>query len=455
MPLSIAKNKLFNNYFFIVAFIFFGHSFLRNGLSCLIPLLFLFFIKKLNFEVITLTFISSLLLVEIGNGYSESIITPGFIRYLSLVLFGTYILFTTKGNQGRQLITIFLLIISQLIAFTLTDSSYRSNFEAIKMISYIAIIIFVGFRSLKIKYDVSNLIINLGYLYTSSLFLGFLFVQNLYGFDGGFMYSYSSLRGFILIAFSLSFYKKGLLKTMPLGLLTFLALIYTGSRIHFFMFLIIIFIAILKSFFMQIKDLIRKGTLNFINSSLIMGIIITIYLIFRNFTQTPFQFKPLGVFYTLWESQKSQIDFEKLFMAADVFRYYENKQWINSGFNTLIFGNGIGSGININDLLNADISEMTAYSKEMINSGVAFGLHDIWTWYGISIGIVGMCIIALPLILFRPNFKLNGFDVHLLNFSLLCCYATMWYSLSGNLLFWGIVSLLRYDNKNKKVNLPI
>tara|TARA_B100000963_G_C22622917_1_gene670836 strand:- start:266 stop:1690 length:1425 start_codon:yes stop_codon:yes gene_type:complete len=451
MDASIFKNKFKMNYYIILTFIFVLNSFFRSEFICILPLILLALIKKLNSQIIISSLISSLLLIEVGNTINDSLSTPPLIRYLCLFAFTLYILVATQSDFVKQFITTILLFTSQVISFSITNTPYRSINEAIVMLSYLGIIIFIGFRSLKensyeCNYDNSNLIINLGFIYGISLLVSNQFLIIFYSIDYNFLSSFSSLKGFILISLSLSLYKKGLIKSIPLVVLTFLVCIYTAARTHILMFLLIMTLSILSFIFIQIKEFHHKKSSSILSLFSMTGSLGFGIIYFKGILETEFPIKTLGVFYKVFESQSLGINFEKILLVIDPFRYYETREWVNSGINTIIFGNGLGSGINIKDLLFADISEMGAYSQKAMNSGIAYSLHDVWTWYGLSIGLIGMIIITIPIIFFRPYFKLDRFESHLLNLSLLFSFGTMWYSLSGNLLFWGIIAILRKNN---------
>ena len=151
MLISDLKNKITRNYYIVLSSIFFLNAFMRNGFICLVPILLLFLIKELNSKIIISSLISSILLLEVGGVSDSTLLTPGIIRYFCLLIFIIYILKITKGAYLRQIITVTILLISQIISIILTNNPYRSISEGTTMIVYLSIVINVGFRSKKIK----------------------------------------------------------------------------------------------------------------------------------------------------------------------------------------------------------------------------------------------------------------------------------------------------------------
>ena len=456
MIISRFKNKFFKNYYFVLSSIFLLHAFLRNGLMCLLPILLLFILKELNFKIIISSLISCLLLIEVGSSVELSLLTPNIIRYICFFIFTIYILSITKGELLKQVLTATLVLISQLISLTLTTSPYRSFTEAITMITYITIIINLGFRSInndkfEIDSDPSDLIINLGYLYGISLLIGYQYLVISNSIEVNFLSNLSSVRGFILISLSLQLYKRGLKKSIPMIFITLLVCVFCAARTHVLMLFIITSLSVLNSIIKTIRDIYEKKIIKTLDIAFFSGFSVLIFVFLNNIFTSEFSIKTLGFLYTFAENIRSKtLDLSLIFLGVDPFRYFETREWINSGINTILFGNGIGSGINIRELLYVDIRSMGAYSINEINSEVAFTLHDIWTWYGLSIGLIGITILTLPMIFFNPFFKIKNYEKHFLKISLLLSFCTMWYSLSGNLLFWGTISILNNQQENKK-----
>ncbi len=458
MIISSFKYKFIKNYYFVLSSIFLINAFLRNGLICLLPILLLFALKELNFKVIISSLISSLLLIEVGSSFESSLfLTPNIIRYICFFIYTIYIISITKGALLKQILTGTLLLISQLISLALTTSPYRSFTEGITMITYISVIINLGFRSInnskfEIDSDPSDLIINLGYIYGIFLLIGYQYLVISNSIEVNFLSSLSSLRGFILIPLSLQLYKRGFAKSIPIILLSLLVCIFCAARTHVLMFLIITSISVINSLIKKIRDFSKHKKIKIFDLALFSSLSSLIFIFLKNILNTEYSIKTIGIFYNLAESIRSKnLDFSLIFMGIDPFRFFETREWINYGLNTILFGNGIGSGINIKELFYVDISSMGAYNINDINSEVVFGLHDIWTWYGLSIGLIGISIITLPIVLFKPFFKIKNYEKHLLNLSLLLCYCNLWYSLSGNLLFWGTISIL--NNQREKNNI--
>ena len=456
MLISRFKNKFINNYYFILSLIFLINAFLRNGVICLAPILLLVVLKELNFKVIISSLISSFLLIEVGGSVGVSFLTPNIIRYICFLIFTIYIFYITKGALIKQILTATLLLISQLISLTLTTSPYRSFAEGITMLTYISIIINIGFRSIKtsnfkINSDPTDLIINLGYIYGIFLLIGKQYFVISNSTEVNVLSNFSSLRGFILISLCLQLYKRGFKKSIPMIILSLLVSTFCGARTHILMFMIITSISLVNSSIRTVRDLYKKKRIKTSDIAFFSSLYVLIFIFINNIINSEFSIKTLGVFYTLGESIRSKtIDLSLIFLGVDPFRFFETREWMNFGINTILFGNGIGSGINIRELLYVDIRSMGAYSLNEINSEVAFSLHDIWTWYGISIGLIGITIITLPMIFFKPFFKIKNYENHFLDISLLLSFCTMWYSLSGNLLFWGTISILNNQQENKK-----
>ena len=182
----------------------------------------------------------------------------------------------------------------------------------------------------------------------------------------------SSLKGFILIPLSLHLYKNGLFKSIPIILISFFVSNFTGGRTQFFMFLLIIIISLINNFLRETIKFLHVKKINFLNFSFFLGIPIFISITLRKLFLSEFAFKTMGVFNTVYKLFISNgIDINFAYMVIDPFRFYETREWVNSGLNTLLFGNGFGSGININDLLFVDIRSM-GYSITEINEGIAF-----------------------------------------------------------------------------------
>jgi hypothetical protein len=390
---------------------------------CIVPLIgSILYFKKNKSVSLSLLIISLFLSVDNGAGeYSETI---SFIRY---IIYSWCIFFMVYGSSislSRLLIYVSFILLPVLITlFNIHTIDITTLIRDISIISIIGIAFIQTGKS-----------VNMRSLEKSSLFLFFtvfLLLEVLnsafyYSIENGHYLNYNSLKG--LIAFS-SFYlisEKKYLAAFFVGLITIFVMLDYGTRFSLLVFLLITIFYIMLE---HSKRINKKFVFTFTISCLFL------YLIITNLdNDTKFGFM-LG---QMWISTSIQ----EWIVVIDPVRYYENLMFFNRDILSILFGNGLGSGLHDTEgYLNFVRPEQYAFTVEELNNKIYYNLHDFWVDVGLRFGLFNVILFVF----FVTNRLLKDVNKSNVNLIFLFLIFTVFYSIAGILLI--SIFLLLSSNK--------
>tara|TARA_B100000212_G_scaffold272407_1_gene211820 strand:- start:93 stop:1547 length:1455 start_codon:yes stop_codon:yes gene_type:complete len=446
-------------------------GFFRNEYSCIlvIPFIFIFFYIQNNknlflsrLDTFIIILIPNLLVEygiaeEFGGGSTNILIKNIFLIFLIISVW-----INTLPRKKDVYLSFLLLIPIFLISFLLRGVNNIFSFsEALTMGTYIFISIIIGQRELK-NFHYIEIINFINSLFWISIAYSLNHIINKQIFEPGlalsYDYNFSNIKFFFLIAPLIAF-KRQFNLILPLSLLiSGMAIISGSSRtliISYILIIAIYSITELKKFinyFFKMLILNLKNNKIYITKNSVfktsffviffISLLIIIFYPYTSRISKPLGFLTIaGEFFTSYDG--SFYDFIKL---LDPIRFYEWEYWLNNNSLRIIFGNGLGSGIDITPLFSEYSIKriMGGYSLNITNNQI-FNLHDVFTWYGISIGIYGILIVSLPI-------WINSFKSTIPKFGFYLLYLSAWYSLGGNIIFFSIIAMSSYNFHKLKQN---
>ena len=138
-----------------------------------------------------------------------------------------------------------------------------------------------------------------------------------------------------------------------------------------------------------------------------------------------------------------------LFKLLDPIRFFENISFFNQDVFSILFGNGLGTGIHDSDkILTSLTNEYNVYSQSEIDSGIFYDLHDFHTDIGVRFGLILLLTIIFSLI---KNIFLNkkNYISSTPYFLLLFFLPLVFFSTSGKILLLIITVLINSNCPEK------
>lgn len=446
------KAKL-NISFLFYAFCFVAQSLLRNPYLCLLPLIRLIVKadKSTRLDVLIGSF-SALLLLEPGSGLNSSEIqaSPALLRYVIMAtVFISSISFTSQPISSTYIIPP-LFILASIVSTTFSVRQYFSLSEACTQFLYICVIFVLATRK---NYDIetstlqniSKSLYLLGCCYSSMLIIQY-FSDTYVSSSFSILSSSSELKFFPLLSSVTAWYFFGYLKSIPMFFLALFSLAVQMSRTSFICLILFFIICTTHYFLVEIKSLV--GFKIRILPLVVLAIIAfagAIGLASVLYEEAPI--KTLGFIYKLVEkSAKNEFDFQVFLYSLDPVRAFEWETWLGSGIKQFFVGSGLGTGASLVPIMHLSASTLEgSFTTNELTERVAFGFHDIFTWYGISIGILGLAVLSWPfmssnILVVKSKRCLDVRNV-IFSIGMLLALANGWYSLSAVMLLSSINSI--------------
>ena len=349
-----------------------------SAYACLIPLLFLAVPNVRTRHVFTLTLIALLASVDLGGeSYAE---TPGMLRYLFYTCLAAVLL---KGEwryghySGLVLILYLALLLINTIAHPYSLDLYTLTRDLIAVLLGCA----VYCRSWPQK--VKPLDYGLLGLFCAGIFTSELFnIVFMYEISSGEYMNLSSFKFFIVAPFLYFLINRKYGYAVVVGALTLLVLANYASRMLMLTFLLTALLIFLRDFTKIIK----------LSTALVMAALFSTAYIFLDTTMINLEaFRAFNIVTVL--SGDVGIDF---FRFMDPVRFIENSIFFGQGTYSLLFGNGLGSGIfDANGDFAFVPDDGAAFSSKELSESHFFRLHDSWTWFGYRFGLLPYLVFVI------------------------------------------------------------
>jgi hypothetical protein len=345
-----------------------------NAYLCFIP--FLLALIYFNDAIFRNTLLTLSLFITVDNAQEDLAITFGALRY-SIYILSIYSLYKTKYFDSKSIFVFALIII-----FYLLNTLLHLNYLDWATFNRDIILLFLVFPIICSDSKKSKFLIDFYLL--SSLILVFLFSEltNLYirplmNFDSSDYLSYNSSKSLIIVPSIFYLINKNYLFGLTAIIITIVILVAYSTRMIIITYVITMFLFFLSK-------------VNFKNL-LFIFVIVTLLIFILNISNFHLeQFKATGVFIQLF----TQGDvFEKL-LIIDPVRFYETKLFFNRNLFSILFGDGLGSGlIDSNNELNFVKLSDTAFSLRELSTGRYYNLHDTWIDLGLRFGFLVIILI--------------------------------------------------------------
>ena len=435
------------------AFCFAAQSLLRNPYLCLLPVarLVIKSDKSSRLDVLIGTF-AALLLLEPGSGLNSSEIqaSPALLRYVILATVIISSISITSQPKISMYIVPPLFLLASLVTTAFSVRQYFSFSEACTQFLYICVIFVLATRKnystgIFSPLNISKSLYLLGCCYSSMLIVQY-FLDTYASSSFSILSSSSELKFFPLLSSVIAWYFFGYLKSIPIFFLALVSLAVQMSRTSFICLILFFIICTTHYFLVEMKRLV--GCKIRILPLIVLTIIafsgaIGLALVLSE--EAPI--KTLGFIYKFIEkSAKNEFDVQTILYSLDPVRAFEWETWLSSGIKEFFVGSGLGTGASLAPIMHLSAPTLQgSFTANELTERVAFGFHDIFTWYGISIGILGLVVLSWPFMSLSISVvkSKHGLDVRNVIFSIgmLLSLANGWYSLSGVILLSSINSL--------------
>lgn len=395
-----------------------------NAYLCFFP--FLFSLIFFNDSILRNTLLVFSLFITVDNASEDLAITFGALRYLIYIV-SIYSLYRTKYFDSKTIFVFSLVIIFYLLN-TLIHNKYIDWATFTRDILLLSLV-FPVFCSESKK---SRFLIDYNLL--SSLILVFLFselanlfIRPILGYDSSDYLSYNSSKALIIVPSIFYLINKKYRLGLTSIIITIVILVAYSTRMIIITYGLTIVIIFLSK-------------INLKNVFFISFIVISLIFILNISSFNLEQFKATGVFIQLF----TQGDiFEKL-LIIDPVRFYETKLFFNRNLFSILFGDGLGSGlIDRNNELNFVKSTDTAFSLRELSTGRYYNLHDTWIDLGLRFGF--LVIILIYVHVFRLVFFGKSKIIQSIAAILIVLFSCATYSTQGLI----ILSFLFYNLKSE------
>ncbi len=374
--------------------------------SPVIPLIFAAFLLLKSpkqagvFAMMSLFFIS-----DLGGQYFDSTIpiynsTNAEIKYAGYLTAILVLLRLLSSNirMSSALLGFALagLATTTTFVYSLDAGNLRDTSTAIRDILILVCIFACLFESRDEEFDIQPLYwASLGFLAGETMNLLLFFDRATHGYM-----SFASIKSFVI--FPLFFRLNADKKFTPFSLLlivpTLLVMLAYNSKMVFVS-------VVLAAVAVLVITLVRRPSyigLALIGTIVLYGLLqVTLYL-FPDVEAN----RIVSFFNELTKGNGFLLTIENL----DPVRFQQHYLFFSRGVFEVVFGSGIGAGINdVNGQLSTVANE-TAFTAQEIRDGLFFNFHDIWIDFGLRFGVITLVFIALGLfkILSDPRTRIMG-----------------------------------------------
>lgn len=378
-----------------------------------------------NFLIYSILF----LYISVDINIISSNFTPSFIRFPIYFLLIFLIIIRTKINFN------ILFLFALYLSFGIFIGLIKNNQISLSHLYQDILLLLFFFYYFNHQATFSNIDLNKIFKILSIFILPTIFGEciNIFIFDQTHYVSLDSLKS-----------------------LTFLPLIYSffSRKYYYFLVLLIPSMLVLNSYstrMIPLTLLIIFLLYFFINISFKNILYFLIFICFSifafNFIEVPYT-KIIGIFYEYeFSIGENLLFFIKL---LDPIRFVENLSFFNQDVVSILFGNGLGSGIQDTDKILTNLAnEHNVYSQREIDSGLFYDLHDFHTDIGVRFGLLLLLTIVLSLIkniLLNKKNSISSIPYYLLLFLL----PLVFFSTSGKILLLIITVLINSNYSEKR-----
>ncbi len=319
--------------------------------------------------------------LSVDNGATVYMETPEFIRY-PLYLAGIWILSVEfRGSIRRFFVILTLFLPSLLITLFHTNNMRADIFQMDMLVVALTIVIFArneeSLKSAAIDWELLSRFL-LIFLVSETINILFFYKYELTGY-----LSYDSTKSLVCFPVFYMLQRQHPYKTVLYFFVVMLVLLLYGTR----MIIASLFFAMILFVFRLVAEL--KVMVFAVTAS----VSATIFALISSGSLDAFKF-----FGTLHRSL-SQVNFYAALKSLDPVRYYEQLMFINRDFIYILFGNGFGHGLEDKNNYFYFVSNYdTAYYPYELSGGVFYHFHDVWTFYGMHMGIVTLGGILAPIV---------------------------------------------------------
>ena len=437
-----SENKSFHNniilYLSIISSIIGAQRFTLPNIyafACIIPfILSIYLFTKNRSLCITLIIFSIFLSVDNSLSYSG---TTGSIRYI-IYLFGLFLISNSLKVDRKKLFQINSFII--ILSFISLVNHELVKVELLKrdiLISLLIILVYTqaksNFSQYKINFDFLNMLI---VIFILAEFINIVFFYNL---SKEAYLSFDSTKSLITLPFFYYFSKKNYIKLIILILFLLPVILNYGTRM--IPITLILCLVLYLIFNLSLNRIL-------LISVFIIGISFSAFFNYESLNHLNYfnQFKLIGTFLQSSEA----INITGFLKILDPVRYFENKLFFDRGYFSILFGNGIGSGIyDVNNLLGFVFSEQSAFSKEELKNNIFYNFHDSWVDIGLRFGL---SFIIFFIYRFSCVLRINNSMIRTNSFMIIMLSFCAFFSTSGLILI-SIFCLSLKEQSNKIVSI--
>lgn len=349
-----------------------------SAYACMIPLLLLAVPAVRAHHALTVTFIALLASVDLGGEvYLE---TPSVLRYLIYAALAALVL-KGKWRFGHRSITAAILYLGLLVINTMSHPYALDGYSFLRDLIVLSLGFAVCFQSRPervqpLDYGLLNWFC-MGVI-TSEL-LNILFFYQL---SSGEYLAYSSYKFLVVIPCLYMLLSRNYLYSTLVGALTLIVLTNYASRMLMLSFLSIVLLILLRD------------SLKFIKFPMLISLAAlaaVAYLIVDNSEFHLDAFRALTAIATIVDA----LDMDIL-RQMDPVRFIENSIFFGQAPYSLLFGNGLGSGIfDAHGEFAFVPDDGAAFSSKELSESHFFRLHDSWTWFGYRLGLLSYLMFVM------------------------------------------------------------
>lgn len=335
----------------------------------MVPLLLMISAKKRMYPTLLLL---SFFMIEDGGVAHGIVQTPAVLRYFLCVLGIIYILLNGKF---KSVTTQTRLLWSLLLFSLILPVIYGQSIDHSTLNQSLLLIVAFGlptFFNAEVKLEMNTVIPFLfGYTLGEYLLFYSLGGRSFLGYD---YLNYSSLKWIITIVPLYLLFKGRLFYSLVLLLFCLPVLVWYGTRL-----ILVVFLFSYLFFFVRRLSIIKMFVA-------LTCLFLFVYSLMSSIDLT--QNKMLSMLHYLKESD---FNVQALLLLADRVRFYEFQLFFSQDIVSIVFGNGIGSGLadpnGLLDFVARDGLEF-AFTQDEINEKYYYGFHDTIIDVGVRFGIL-------------------------------------------------------------------
>lgn len=383
---KIIENRFFYSTILSICSFLAAQRFVLNPLDtlvCIIPLVYVF-IFWTNISVRNALLMFSLF-ISVDNASDYLAITYSPIRYIIYVV-GIFLLFDKKIYVKKKVVIyiVLLLILIFLTLLNISNIDVKTLWRDVFILILLFPILCANYRkiSFPINFDLLNKLI-VWYLLSE---ISNVVIRPYLGIETTDYLSYNSTKSFIIFPSIYYLLKDNFKIGIPLVILTIIVLVSYTTRMIMITYLISIIFILIKTGVLKFKIIILLGICYLVISNLST-------LIEQHFEG----YKAIVVFIRIFE----QGDLWEKAKFIDLVRYNEAKLFFDRDWSSILFGDGLGSGlIDIKNDFDFVKFTDTAFSEKELIERKFYNLHDTWTDIGLRFGLISILIVYFLILKF-------------------------------------------------------